>query len=81
MSGNYTIEALARTIYDHWCDTHKGRAPGGQALPCWAALAAKTRKAWWEVALKADQQVREQVHHDRDRMEARRRTRAKRSTS
>lgn len=80
MSG-YTIARLSRSIYDAHCDAHRGKYPDGTARPCWAALSASERKCWWTAALVADQQVREQVHLDRDRLEARRRTRAKRSGS
>lgn len=73
MSGHYTIQKLARALYDVHCDTSRGKAPGGAARPCWAALSAAERKAWWDTALAADQTVREQVYADRQRIEARRR--------
>lgn len=79
MITNYTIAKLSRALYDAHCDAHRGKDPKGAPLPCWAALSASERKCWWTTALAADQQVREQVHLDRDRLEARRRTRAKRS--
>ncbi len=81
MTTNYTIAKLSRSIYDAHCDAHRGKYPDGTARPCWSALSVSERKAWWAVALHADEQVREQVHLDRDRLEARRRTRANRSGS